>query len=288
MTGTRVSRRRGAVVFWAALAALVVVVVTGVWVHHQLGVDGTPGTNWVQVVGGALIFGWPWALAAIILVALGCRSSSSTDAAGRLLDLATAGAPSVGTATSTTDWGAAMRAELAAIDEPRERWLFARGCAWASLRMGLRRGPVLVSATIGVALGLLLLHSSRQAVGSSGSGAPLWGVLMLVIPVLFVVGAVSAFASRSTRRGLDTAVLVLVASFVGIVAVALPEGARWAQAHGVLLLDGDPAGARTANVGAADALASTFTWGLLQWIPWVVLGPTLGARMSYLRRTRAA
>lgn len=284
MSGLGSGRRGGAVVFWAVLAALAALAVTALWVHRQAAVDSTPGINWVQVAIGALFFGWPWALAAVIVVVFGFRHSSGIDGADRLLGVATAGAVQVRTTVAATDWGAAMRAELAVIDVPRERWRFARGCAWASLRMGLRRTPVLVAVAIGVALGMLLLTSSRQAAVSSSNVAPLWGLLILVIPVLLVVGSVGAFVSRSARRGIDVAVLALVASFVGIVAVAVPEGARWAETYGEFLLDGDPTGARTASVGAADALTSTFTWGLMQWIPWVVLGPALGARLSRQRR----
>jgi hypothetical protein len=266
------------------VAALGALASTAVWVRHQVALDSGSGLDRVQLVVGALFFGWPWALAAAIAVVLGLRACSGTDRASRLLGLATAGAAPADPPLPATDWGAAMRAELAAIEVPRERWQFALGCSWASLRMGLRRVPLLTAVAIGVAFGLLLFSSSRQAASSSGGGAPLWGVLMLVIPVLLTVGAVGAFTSRSMRRGVDVAVLVLVASFVGIAVVAVPEGAHWAATHGALLLDGDAVGDRSSTTGAVDALTSTLTWGLMQWIPWVVLGPALGAWLSRFRR----
>jgi hypothetical protein len=105
----------------AAVAALVAL---GAWVlviRAGLAADDDPGIPPVEVLVGALFFGWPHALAAATAVVATARTAVGADAPARLLALATSGRRG-----RRDEWGAAMRAELASITAaPRERLRFA-------------------------------------------------------------------------------------------------------------------------------------------------------------------
>ena len=81
----------------------------------------------------------------------------------------------------------------------------------------------------------------------------------------------------------------MLGAFVGIVAVAMPEGARWAETAGVFMLDGDaPVMALTRGAGALDALQSTLIFGSLTWPAWPLIGAVIGAALRRLRRRAPA
>jgi hypothetical protein len=265
----------------AAVAALVAL---GAWVlviRAGLTADDDPGIPPVEVLVGALFFGWPHALAAATAVVATARTAVGPDAPARLLALATSGRRG-----RRDEWGAAMRAELASITAaPRERLRFAAGCALTALRRGWGRSPWIVAVACAVLFAALTVATSRASLYGSRTGS-LWAVVYGPPQItLLLVGLVAAWTGRSMRTGLEHAVAALAGILLGVLAAAIPEGALWAREAGVFLLDDDaPSTPLTATGGALDALkATTLIWGLPHWLPWPVLGAAAGARLR--RRT---
>lgn len=242
---------------------------------------GERGVQPGDLVGATVMLGLPPALAVGLLVRRSLEVAVGHDVPQRLLGVATAGLRG-----RRRTWGAAMRAELAAVDDRGERRRFAVGCALAAMRTGVTRSALLVAATAGAVLAAITFVSSRMSLGGDRSGS-LFGVLVGVTPLVLVgVACVVAFVCASFRAGLEYGFLSLLAALVGIVAVAMPEGARWAETGGIFILDGDATrGALTAWTGALDALLSTLTFGPAAWVPWPVIGAALG--LSLRRRMGA-
>jgi hypothetical protein len=268
----------------AWLAAGSAVVTLGAWAV-LIRAELAPGIPAVQVLVGALYFGWPYLVAVPIAVVAASRAAVGVDAPARLLAFATSGRRG-----RRDEWGAAMRAELASITaSPRERLRFAVGCAPTALRRGWGRSPWIVAAA-GAALFAALTVARSRASLDSGAGS-LWGVIYGPPQIsLFLVGLVAAWTGRSMRTGLEHAGAALAGILLGVLAVAVPEGALWAREAGVFMLDGDPPATSaplTAAAGALDAVkATTLTWGLPHWLPWPVLGAAAGARLR--RRSTSA
>ena len=261
---------------WVAAAA--VLVVLGAWtllIRAALGISvEDPGVPPTEVLVGALLFGWPHALAAATAVIAIARVASGADGPARLLALVSSGRRG-----HRDEWGAAMRAELASITGPqRERLRFAVSCAPTALRRGWGRSPWIVAVACGTLFAALTVATSRLSLHGNRSGS-LLGVLFGPPQItLLLVGFVAAWKGCSMRNGLEHAVPALIAILVGVLATAIPEGALWAREAGVLLLDGDyPSTPLTPGEGAHDALQATLTWGLLLWLPWPVLGAAAGA-----------
>ena len=263
---------------WVAAAAALVVL--GAWallIPAALGISVAPGAPPTEVVVGALIFGWPHALAAATIVFATARAASGADGPARLLSLVSAGRRG-----QRDIWGAAIRAELASITGPwRERLRFAVSCAPTALRRGWGRSPWIVAVACGTLFAALTVATSRLSLHGNRSGS-LLGVLFGPPQItLLLVGFVAAWKGCSMRNGLEHAVPALIAILVGVLATAIPEGALWAREAGVFLLDGDyPSTPLTPGEGAHEALRATLTWGLLLWLPWPVLGAAAGARLS--------
>ena len=259
---------------WVAVAA--VLVVLGAWtVLIAFGISVGPWRP-TEVLVGALLFGWPHALAAATAVIAIARVASGADGPARLLALVSSGRRG-----HRDEWGAAMRAELASITGPqRERLRFAVSCAPTALRRGWGRSPWIVAVACGTLFAALTVATSRLSLHGNRSGS-LLGVLFGPPQItLLLVGFVAAWKGCSMRNGLEHAVPALIAILVGVLATAIPEGALWAREAGVLLLDGDyPSTPLTPGEGAHDALQATLTWGLLLWLPWPVLGAAAGARL---------
>jgi hypothetical protein len=197
------------------------------------------------------------------------------DGAERLLSLATAGLP-----PRRAEWSAAMRAELAAIEDPDARRRFARSAASAAFArgFGLR---IAVALGTGVVVASVVLATSRIQLEA---GRP--GVLEATVPVpaflLLAVTFAAARAARSLRIGLETGALALLACFAAVFAVVALEGLVWMDRHGVFVLDADPP---RQPVGDADVVLDLFTTGMwlghvLFWAPWAVLGAWAGARRA--------
>jgi hypothetical protein len=263
------------------LAAAAAVVALGAWVlviWAALAGDDVPGIPPIEVLVGALFFGWPHALAAATAVVASARAAVGGGADARLLAFATTGRRG-----RWAEWGAAMRAELASITaSPRERLRFAAGCALTSLRRGWGRSPWIVAAASAALFAALTLAMSRASLYGGRTGG-LWAVIYGPPQItLLLVGFIAAWTGRSMRAGLEHGAAALVGILVGVLAAAIPEGALWAREAGVFLLDGDaPSTPLTAAGGALDALkATTLTWGLPHWLPWPVLGAAAGARLG--------
>jgi len=195
----------------------------------------------------------------------------SRDRAERLLARATTGLP-----PRRAEWGAAMRAELAALDDPDARRRFARSAAAAAFAHGYGLRIAFALGT-GVVVAALTLTASRMQLQA---GEP--GVLSVTVPVpailLLTVGMVAARVARSFRFGVETGALALAASFVAVFAVVALEGLVWMDRHGVFVLDGDPP---RHPAGSSDVVFDLFTTGmwlghLIFWLPWLVIGAALG------------
>jgi hypothetical protein len=263
---------------WVAAAAALVVL--GAWmlvIRAALAADDDPGTPPVEVLVGALFFGWPHALAAATAVVAAARTAIGSGADARLLALATTGRRG-----RWAEWDAAMRAELVSITaSPRERLRFAAGCALTAVRRGWGRSPWIVATACATLFAALTLAMSRASLEGGRAGG-LWAVIYGPPQItLLLVGLVAAWAGRSMRTGLEHGAAALVGILVGVLAAAVPEGALWAREAGVFLLDGEaPSTPLTATRGALDALkATTLIWGLPHWLPWPVLGAAAGARL---------
>jgi len=254
-----------------ASAALVVAAIVVAWAVTAA--DSDPGVQIGDIAGLVVLIALPPAVAVGLLVGWFVGAGVGHDMPERLLTVATAGLRG-----SRATWGAAMRAELAAIDAHDERRRFAVGCAVTALRTGWNRSALLVAVTAGGGLAAITLVSSRMSLAGDRTGS-LLGVLTVFAPlVLLAVAGGAAFVNVSFRSGLEYGVLALLVALVGITAVAMPEGARWAEVGGVYLLDGDaPPVPLSARAGAMDALRSTLVFGPLLWLSWPVIGAALGA-----------
>jgi hypothetical protein len=261
----------------AAAAAIVVVGIFMLLIRAALGVNvGDSGVLPTEVLVGAVLFGWPHALAAATVVIATARAASGADGPARVLALVSSGRHG-----HRDEWGAAMRAELASITGPRrERLRFAVSCAPTALRRGWGWSPWIVAAASGTLFAALTVATSRLSLYGSRSGS-LLGVLFGPPQItLLLVGSVAAWKGCSMRHGLEHAIPALIGILVGVVCTAGPEGALWAREAGVFILDGDdPSGSLTAGEGAHEALRATLTWGLLLWLPWPVLAAAAGARL---------
>jgi hypothetical protein len=88
---------------------------------------------------------------------------------------------------------------------------------------------VMIVLPLAVAAGLLAWRVIGQG---------LFGVLSVATPVtLLVVAFGAAFIGASFRSGLEYGFFALLATFVAITAVAMPEGAHWAQTGGAFILE---------------------------------------------------
>jgi hypothetical protein len=248
---------------WLSAAAAVLLVAV---VDVALGGFASPANT--IVIGGLL--GFTAGIAAHQIAA----AARGRDGAERLLAFATAGLP-----RWRAEWGSAMLAELAAIDDADERRRFARTASVAAFGQGLGLQISLALATAAVAAAAAVTASRIQL----QEGQPGIFDVTVFAPalILFVVGAVTACATRSFRIGLQTGALALVASFAAVFTVVALEGLVWMDRHGVFVLDAD---APSRVVGDAEVILDFFTTGLwmlhlLFWIPGLVAGAALGARI---------
>jgi hypothetical protein len=263
---------RGTLAGFGSAALVVTAIVVG-WAASMA--DSDPGVQVGDVAGLVVLIALPPAVAVGLLVRRFVGAAVGHDVPERLLTVATAGLRG-----SRATWGAAMRAELTAIDAHDERRRFAVGCALTALRTGWNRSALLVAVTAGGGLAAITLVTSRMSLAGDRTGS-LLGVLTAVTPlVLLAVAGGAAFVGVSFRTGLEYGFLALLVALAGITAVAMPEGARWAEVGGVYLLDGDaPAAPLSARAGAIDALQSTLVFGPIVWLAWPVIGAALGASL---------
>ena len=192
--------------------------------------------------------------------------------AERLLALATSGL-----SARRAAWGVAMRAELAAVDDPCARQAFARSAAKAAFVRGYGLRLVFALGT-GLFVAAFLVASSRMQLEAGGPG-----LLSVTIPVpaftLLAVTLSTARLERSARFGLETGCLALVAAFAAVSAVVALEGQVWMDRHGIFVLDGDPPRRAASATDVALDLFTTGMWlgHLAFWVPFLVIGAVLGA-----------
>jgi hypothetical protein len=194
-----------------------------------------------------------------------------SDRAGRMLAFAASGLP-----RNRAVWGAAMRAELAAIDEPGARRRFARSATRAALAYGygIRIGLPLLAGVIVAAISVV---ASRVMLADTGTGLLSVTVPIPALVLLLVALAAGAFGS-SARVGLEAGLVALAACAVATFAVLALEGQVWMSLRGVFILDGDPP---RMPVGASGIALNVFTTGmwvghLVVWVPALLIGAALG------------
>ena len=146
-----------AVIVWS-LVALVLWFITA---DSSTGADG----RIQQVVAAASLLGTPLAIAGAVIVQGFATAAHGRNLSERLLALGTAGLRE-----PRVEWGAAMRAELASIDDPRERRQFAIGCTVTALRVGAGRGPWLIAVGTGILFAVGTLAASRATLGGGRVG----------------------------------------------------------------------------------------------------------------------
>ncbi|MEU7820298.1 hypothetical protein [Catellatospora sp. NPDC049133] len=182
-----------------------------------------------------LIWALPWP---VLGAARGARTETTQRLPARdvwqlLLDLATADLPE-----NRSAWGAALRAELAAIDPPAERRRFALGGMWAALRSGRPRAAWASAAGVAVLVAAGSFAASRWSLAHSRGGIlDFWIVGPSVL--LLAVALVTAWRNRSFGAGLRAAALSGLAALVAIIAVGVPEALVWAQRQAGYLSTGD-------------------------------------------------
>ncbi|HYI58771.1 MAG TPA: hypothetical protein VEX66_11420 [Microlunatus sp.] len=181
-----------------------------------------------------LVCALPWP---VLGAALGARRravpATTRDAWQRLLDLATAQLP-----VHRCSWGAALRAELAAIEPPAERRSFALGGARAALWSSPPRETVWWVLSLAVVVAAGTFAASRWSLAHGAGGIlGFW----VVVPglLLAIVALVTAWRTRSFGSALQTTFLAGLASLVALLAVGIPEAVVWARPGGGYLTTGD-------------------------------------------------
>jgi hypothetical protein len=137
------------------------------------------------------VFGTPWMIAAWLLWRAWWRQAgarlSSLDGPGWLLAAAAATLPA-----GRRDWGAAMTAELAQVQDPGARWRFAAGCARAAVfPPGGNRAAVGVTAALAVAAVAATVLATGAALPAGRVFAP---------ALVGLVGGLATLAVARSRR----------------------------------------------------------------------------------------
>ena len=192
----------------ALVAAVAAYLTFGVAVWWQsIRSPRAPGEDPVEYVlelaAAFVATGTAFALAASVVAWWVARHAVGRDAAERALALDTTGLRG-----PWHDWGMAMRAELASIDEPRHRAWFARSAALAAVRHGAGRWPGVLAVAAGATAAAVVYAAARVSFDRPRDqgivGEPLMGVVLLVLVVTVAAGTL---IGRSFRAGLQTAVL---------------------------------------------------------------------------------
>jgi hypothetical protein len=233
----------------------------------------------VPFVGGvALVLAVPVAVVGSILANQRRNGHAPRDAADRLVSLAaTLAGENAAAEGAEAGWGAALRAELATIEVPRERRRFALGAAVALLGRPHSLRSILLAVGVAVAFGAGLFAVSRAGLGRAGLGS----VTMLLPPVmLFSIGYLCARSARSLRFGLETGILAALTTLVAVAVVYGVEAAYWYDlAPGVSVFDGGHVDFASTRAAVLDAMHPVILLvHLVFWSAWPVLGAYVGAR----------
>ncbi|MFI6484587.1 hypothetical protein ACIBH1_42170 [Nonomuraea sp. NPDC050663] len=150
-----------------------------------------------------------------------------------LLDLATADLPA-----SRTAWGAALRAELAAIDEPAERRRFALGGTWTAVWSGPPRYAWVGAAAVAALVAVGSFAASRWSLAHDRGGVlSFWAVVPSLLLLALTLG--TSWRVRSFGAGLRAGALAGFAALVAVLAVGIPEAIVWAERRAGYLSTGD-------------------------------------------------
>lgn len=215
----------------------------------------------------------PLAIAGAVIARRCAVAAHGRDLSERLLGLSMAGLRE-----SRGEWSAAMRAELASIDDSSERRRFAVGCAVTALRTGTGRAPWLIAIGTGIVFAVGVFAASRATLADGRGG--IMGFTLLWPPLLlFAVTFFTALGARSLHIGLVSGVLALFAGLLGVLGSAMAEAAHWHEVAGVYLMDGDyPKGGLDRLEAVLDPLGPSFVvHHLLFWAPWPLLGAAAGS-----------
>ncbi|GIF75409.1 hypothetical protein [Asanoa siamensis] len=223
----------------------------------------------------ALVWALPWPVIGAALAAR--RRVAVRDLPQLLLDLATADLPA-----GRAAWGAALRAELAAIDPPAERRRFARGGAWAALRSGAPRYVWLLALGVSAVVAAGTFAASRWELAHDRGGVlDFW--LSGPSVLLLAAALVTARHSRSLGAGIRAGVGSGLGALLAVVAVGIPEAVVWADRRAGFLSTGD---AVPPSVEAAirDVVRPEFLLSVVVvWTAAVGGGAVIGAALSRLR-----
>ncbi|MFG1709446.1 hypothetical protein ACFLIM_40280 [Nonomuraea sp. M3C6] len=233
-----------------------------------------------EVFLAALIWALPWP---VLGAALGARAQSAgrqhavRDVWQLLIDLATTDLPK-----NRSAWGAALRAELAAIDPPAERRRFALGGAWAALRSGPPHGAWVWAAGVAVVVAGGSFAASRWSLAHDQGG--ILGFWMAIPSVLLLaVALATAWRDRSFGSGLRVGALAGLAALVAVLAVGIPEAVVWAHQQAGYLSTGD-AVPPTWQSAVLDVLRPEFLLVMIVfWTVGAVGGAALGTVLGRLR-----
>ncbi|GID29491.1 hypothetical protein [Paractinoplanes brasiliensis] len=229
-----------------------------------------------------LVWALPWP---VLGAALGARRQAEgrqhRDSWQVLLELATADLPG-----NQAAWGTALRAELAAIDTPRERRRFALGGTWTALRSGLTQGAWLQASGVAVLVAGGVFIASRWSLAHEQGGVlSTWVTLPSVL--LFVVTLTTAWRHRSVSAALRTGAVAGLGALAGMLAVSIPEAVVWAERHAGYLSTGD-ALPPTWQAAVGDVLRPEFLVGsIVFWAMGALSGAALGAAFGRLRNRQA-
>ncbi|MEO3858517.1 hypothetical protein [Acrocarpospora sp. B8E8] len=227
-----------------------------------------------------LIWALPWP---ILGAALGTRAATVghqravRDVWQLLLDLAAADLPE-----NRSAWGAALQAELTAIDDPAERRRFALGGTWTALRSRPPRGTWLQAAGAALVVAVGTFAASRWSLAHDQGGIlSFWTGVPTV--VLLVVALVTAWRARSFGSGLRGGAVAGLAVLVAVLAVSIPEAVVWVNERAGYLSTGD-AVPPTWQAAVLDVLRPEFLVGMIVfWAMGAAIGAALGAAIGRLR-----
>jgi hypothetical protein len=237
----------------------------------------------------ALLWALPWS---VLGAALGAHNRDVDGDHGvrdvwkLLLGLATADLPE-----NRAAWGGALRAELAAIDQPAERRRFALGGVVAVLRAARPLGAWVPVAGVAVVVAFGTFAASRWSLAHDRGGVlGFW----LAVPsaLLFAVTLDWARRSRSFGSGLRTGARAGLAALVAVLVVALPEALVWADRQAGYLSTGDAVPPDWQSA-VGDVLRPEFLLGMIAlWTMGTASGAALGTALGRLSagaaRTREA
>jgi hypothetical protein len=179
-------------------------------------------------------------------------------------------------------WGAAMRAELANVDESGERRRFALGCTASALRLGPDGVTWLVAAGA-AGLAAVGTYAASRASLADGAGGILSAHGPGVALVVFVAALTCALRHNSFRDGLQGGTLALLAAFVASYGVGISESVVWAERRAGYLTTGD-AIPPSAQAAVLDLLRPEFVLGNLAYgLLSLLLAAALGALVARKR-----